>query len=180
MDTIISKIPERKGFLKGEQTLEIGYPWLSFGAILFLEEIVNKTQKVLEFGSGGSTVFFARNCGSIKSFETNKEWFKKVEEKVKDTENAQIYCSSKNDIYNLLEQEIDNSYDIVLVDSYPKDVERIVLANMALSKVKHGGYLIVDNYLKFGMEDFKYPDSEIFTFDQLRYSGKGTRICRLK
>lgn len=177
MKTIITDIPSRKAFLKGEGTLEIGYPWLSFGAIIALESIVNKDYKVLEFGSGGSTVFWAEKCKSVKSFETDPEWFKKVNKRTKEFKNVEIMLITE--IFEVIKKEPDNYYDIVLIDSYPKDAQRLLLTNKSISKIKPNGWLIIDNYLKFGMEDFEYPSKwEIYTFDEFRYSGHGTRICR--
>lgn len=177
--TIVTKIPSRKAFLKGEKSLEIGYPWLTYGAIIFLESLINKSMKVLEFGSGGSTIFWAENCMSVKSFETNSEWFKKVENQAKKYDNVQIILANEKETLDTISNEQDNYYDLVLVDSHPDDIKRISVANSIISKIKTGGYLVIDNYLKFGMEKFKYPKGKIYTFDELHYSGLGTRICRL-
>lgn len=179
MKTIVSKITSRRSFLKGTDCLEIGYPWLSFGAIIALEGIVNKNLKVLEFGSGGSTVFWAKSCKSIKSYETNRTWFEKVREKVKVYKNVELKLSTEAQILKGIENEPNNYYDLALIDSNPKDTHRILLANAVLSKIKINGFLIVDNYFKFGMEKFKYPTSwKIYTFDAFSYSGQGTRICK--
>ena len=40
-------------------------PWISFGAILFLEKILKKDMQVYEYGSGGSTLFFAQRVKCI-------------------------------------------------------------------------------------------------------------------
>jgi predicted O-methyltransferase YrrM len=179
MKTIIADIPSREAFLKGKGALEIGYPWLAYGAIIALEGVVNKRFRVLEFGCGGSTVFWAENCKNVKSFETNPEWFKNVNERVKEFKNVEIKLGRQEQILNMLEREPDKHFDIVLIDSHPQDAERIVFANTSLRKVKPGGFLIIDNYSKFGMQHFNYPQGEIYTFDELRYSGKGTRICKI-
>ena len=91
------------------------------------------------------------------------------------------YDQARNEDQTLkaISNEPDNYYDLILVDSYPPDIKRISVANAVISKIKPGGYLVIDNYLKFGMENFKYPKSQIYTFDELHYSGLGTRICRL-
>ena len=65
MKSIITKIPSREAFLKGEDTLKIGYPWLTYGAVIALEEVIKPDFKILEFGSGGSTFFFANNAESV-------------------------------------------------------------------------------------------------------------------
>lgn len=181
MLTIISDIPSRKAFLNGEGTLEIGYPWLTFGAIIALEGLVNKSMKVLEFGSGGSTLFWANNCKIVKSFETNKDWYKAVETKVKPYNNVELIHANETQILEALKKEPENFYDIVLIDPHPKDANRLLLANIAKSKVKSGGNFIIDNYLKFGMEKFSFPNNwEIYTFDDFRYSGRGTKICKVR
>lgn len=179
MKTIVSDISSRASFFKGQGTLEIGYPWLTFGAIIALESVINKNFKVLEFGSGGSTVFWAERCKSVKSFETNPEWYKNVEKRAEGFKNVEINLLSEAGILEALKKEPDNHYDLVVVDSYPNDIQRILIANAAIAKVKLNGFLIIDNYLKFGMEKFIYPKGwEIYTFDEFRYSGRGTRICR--
>lgn len=178
MKTIISKIPSREAFFKGTDTLKVGYPWLAFGAIIALESIVNKKQKVLEFGSGGSTVFWAKNCKNVKSFETDEKWFKDVQKKLKRQKNIELLLRNQKQILRSLQSEPENHYDIVLIDIYPKHADRLTLANAAIPKIKPGGLLIIDNYEKFGMENFTYPKNwEIYTFDEFRYSGRGTRIC---
>ena len=178
MKTILNDIPNREALLSEAGALKIGFPGLAPGAIMALESIVNKKMKVLEFGSGGSTIFWAKNCKNVKSFETDSHWFIKVKERVSQFRNVEIILGNQKQILKRLEKEPDNHYDIVLVDSYPKHTERIILANTAVPKVKTGGWLIIDNYLKFGMENFSYPKSEIYTFDEIEYSGRGTRVCK--
>lgn len=178
MKTIVSQITSRSAFFKGQDTLTVGYPWLSFGAIIALESLVNKDLEVLEFGSGGSTLFWAKTCKSVKSFETNKEWYEMVKQKTKSFTNVDLNLANEAETLAYLAKE-NKTYDIILVDSYPKDIQRIKLAYAAVLKVKKGGWLILDNYLNFGMQNFKYPKSEIYTFDEFRYSGRGTRLCKI-
>ena len=179
MKTLITDITNRKDFLNGKWALEIGYPWLSFGAIIALEGIVNKRLRVLELGSGGTTVFFAKNCKNVKSYETNADWYKKVMQKVRKYRNVEIGLGNHTDILRSVTKEPDRHYDIVLIDSDPRATDRFSLANAVISKVKIGGWLIVDNYWNFGMDKFNYPKSDILTFDDIVYSGRGTRLCRL-
>lgn len=179
MKTIISDITNHKDFLKGKWTLEIGYPWLSLGAIIALEGIVNKRLRVLEFGSGGSTIFWAKNCKNVKSFETNADWYQKVQQKVKRYRNVEIGLANEKQILRAITKEPDKHYDIVLVNPNLKEARRTLLAEAAVPKVKPGGWLVINNYGKYGMENFNYPKSEIYTFDNLKYSGRGTRLCRI-
>lgn len=63
--------------------LELEQPWLTPKAIDFLNENVQKYDTILEFGTGGSTVYFAKKCLKIVSIEDDELWFKKVQNKLK-------------------------------------------------------------------------------------------------
>ena len=62
----------------GRSPVEIGLPWISFPAIDFLTDYVNKDSSVFEWGSGGSTVFFARRAGWVVSVENDINWHARV------------------------------------------------------------------------------------------------------
>ena len=179
METIITSIPSRAAFFKGKGSLEIGYPWLSFGAIIALESMVSKDSKVLEFGSGGSTVFWADSCKNVRSYETNPGWYELAKKRLTGYKNTELKLANEKETLDAIDKEPYNYYDFVLIDSYPKDIQRLLLAQAVIPKIKINGFMILDNYMKFGMQDFKYPPKwEIYTFDEFGYSGKGTRICK--
>jgi hypothetical protein len=76
-----------------KQPLELGLPWLSFGAIRFLEKFLRPNMQIFEYGSGGSTVFFASRCQSIVSVEDNAEWAKRVRDRLNGVKNANVIFS---------------------------------------------------------------------------------------
>src|SRR5262245_28763699 len=49
-------------------------PWLTFGAVRFLESRLASTQRVFEYGSGGSTLFLARRVEQVISVEHDVRW----------------------------------------------------------------------------------------------------------
>ena len=181
MKTAITKFTNQKSVSNGTYTLKIGYPALTLGAISELEHIVNKRQRVLEVGCGGSTIFWAKNCKNLKSFETDLNWCITVGKKIKRLKNVELKLRKNRQIIQKISQEPDNHYDIILINSNPKQTQRILMANAAVPKIKRNGYLIINNYQTFGMENFSYPPNwEVFTFDQFGYPGRGTRFCKLK
>lgn len=181
MKSIIFSIPSRHDFLKGNLSLERGYPWLTFGAIIFLEGIINKSFKILEFGSGGSTIFWANNCEYVKSYETNKQWFEDVKNRAKNFRNVNLQLVDNQSIFEKIDGEPNHYYDLILVDNDPKDVDRNEVLKSAISKVRRDGWVVIDNYAKFGMEKYSYPSNiKLFTFDELKYSGLGTKIFQLQ
>jgi hypothetical protein len=177
MKTIITKIPSRQSYILGKGTVDIGYPWVTLGAIMALEYIVNKSMKVLEFGSGGSTIFWSKNCKSVKSYETNPYWFKKLATKTEGT-NVEMVLGDQEKILEDTAKEPDNYYDLVLIDADPHRNRRLLFANASIPKLKLGGWLVIDNYWRYSMNDFDYSKWEVYTFDEFDYQGKGTRICK--
>jgi hypothetical protein len=53
-------------------------PWWPFVAIDAVKRCMTPEAKVIEFGSGMSTVWLARRAGYVVSIEDNLEWYKKV------------------------------------------------------------------------------------------------------
>src|SRR4030095_1446538 len=54
--------------------VELELPWFSYGAIEFLENYLQNETRVFEFGSGGSTLFFAQRAQSVVAVEDNAHW----------------------------------------------------------------------------------------------------------
>ena len=179
MRTIITKIPDHKTFYRGEQTIEIGYPWLTFGAIMALEHILREKEVrrnfvMLEMGSGGSTLFFANKVKSLISLEHDARWGEKVQKVI--PSNVTYYCRPVPDLLRFINQEPDGYYDMILADLGSSYKERSELMNASISKLKKGGWMIIDNYRNC---HFDYATGwDVYTFDMFRYSGRGTRLCK--
>jgi len=62
----------------GRSSLADRSPWLTFRAIDELDRIVNRDMTVFEYGSGGSTLFFADRAARVVSVEHVPAWHEKV------------------------------------------------------------------------------------------------------
>lgn len=60
------------------QPLARGIPWLTFGAIEFLEQRLRPDMRVFEYGSGDSTIFFASRVAAVFSVEHDPAWSRHV------------------------------------------------------------------------------------------------------
>lgn len=60
-------------------------PWLSDGAVAFLEDFLSsrRNASVLEFGAGSSTVWLASRVGLLVSVEHDHEWHGVVTDRLK-------------------------------------------------------------------------------------------------
>src|SRR5215470_9498452 len=64
--------------VNGKTPLDLEVPWFSYAAIDFLDTFLKPNMTVCEYGSGGSTVFFARRVRSVFSIEDNSKWHELV------------------------------------------------------------------------------------------------------
>jgi len=91
-------------------------PWFTYSAIDLLKERLNNNLRLLEFGSGNSTLFFAERTKKIISLEHNKDWHQKVFSKLH--ENVElIYTSSATD-KDYLQPLVENNlkFDVIIID----------------------------------------------------------------
>lgn len=64
---------------RGDRTpLTDGVPWIPFAARRFLDRNVPMGASVFEYGTGGSTISFARRGGSVVSVEHDPRWLEAV------------------------------------------------------------------------------------------------------
>lgn len=68
----MAELKIQEDYWTGSKCLENEVPWQTPGSIITENEILSPNDHVLEIGSGGSTLFFARRCKSVVSIET--EW----------------------------------------------------------------------------------------------------------
>lgn len=192
MNTILSQMPAWPQYMKGQETLAVGYPWLALGAILTMERLLQPSWRVLELGSGGSTLFWARRCATVYSYETDATWAARVHTAVVKYGNTRVtHCATVEMIGQHLAAMPVQSIDLVVIDhndpacqAIRRNPNRLPLALAALPALKSGGWLLVDNYDCFGMQAFDWTSFLVFTFDEAgglapktrRYSGRGTRL----
>lgn len=62
-----------------KEPVDVGLPWFSFEAIEFLANYVTNNTVILEFGAGGSTIFFGARAGRVISVEMSRDWARRVQ-----------------------------------------------------------------------------------------------------
>lgn len=166
----IKDIPE--DHYKGERTVALELPWLTPESIIFLDNILKPHFKVLEFGSGGSTLFFSRRCQEVTSFETNPQWMDKMKDTIHEKSLNNIYYYPIEDYREICKGK---DFDCILIDTADDaKVKRADLMHFSLGILKTGGLIIMDNY---GSYTYNVP-SEFSekAFDNVHWWGKGTKI----
>lgn len=72
-------------------------PWISYDAIRELKQFLTKESRVLEFGSGMSTIWYAKHAGEVFSVEDYQPWYHKVNRllKQKSIENVNYFLPNR-------------------------------------------------------------------------------------
>lgn len=87
-------------------------PWYTFPAIRFLKDIVSSNHKVLEYGSGFSSLYFRDKVSQLVTIEHNSEWAEKLlqENPLLDIhvcrENSGVHPEAKNVYDNFINSTI--------------------------------------------------------------------------
>jgi hypothetical protein len=117
-------------------------PWLGYRAVKRLESILQPDWRVLEFGSGMSSLFFASRCAQLVSVESDPAWYDSMRELFAQKGIANVdYRLRSLEAYTDHPDLPDHSFDLILVDGMVRDRA----AALALQKVKPGGYVMLDN-----------------------------------
>lgn len=140
--------------------LEVGLPWLTFSAIQYLEKYIRPDMTVFEYGSGGSTIFFARRAAMVTSVEENQDWIGHVKRTlaIEELHNSQLLhhpydfqqtAGFETSTYlHALEGQL---YDIILIDGtdfYTHEARPHCLRR-AENFIKPGGIIVVDDAWRY-------------------------------
>lgn len=167
----ISKLPVWSLSLTGFKPTAERTPMMPYNAIEWLRNNVQSTWSVFEYGSGGSTFFFANRAAHIVSIEHEKGWYDIVDRSLHEqgytnteyhyvapqsiSESAPPQCCALRSLSDkpqyadrhfgnymrAIEPYPDQSFDLVVVDGRA----RACCVRAAIPKVKPGGYLLIDD-----------------------------------
>jgi predicted O-methyltransferase YrrM len=146
--------------LFSEQTpLEQELPWFSYRAIDFLASFLQPEMSVFEYGSGGSTLFFARAAGSVVSTENDARWLEKVDQRLRAKRIGNVILQHREFDVAAPEDFEQSSYlhsipagnfDVIVVDGAEERVPvRPMCFYHAENYVQAGGIIVVDDSWKY-------------------------------
>lgn len=141
--------------------LDLRLPWFSWGAIRFLDSVIKPGMMCFEWGSGGSTLFFADHGCEVHSVEDNAQWYGQVGQKASqsgnnvrlehipyDFDKAQDFATSKYLNPGIALER----FDVIVVDGTEGDIKvRPQCFEKAQQFVKKGAMIIVD-------DSWRYPE----------------------
>lgn len=122
-------------------------PWWTFAANEWVKARIRKTDRVFEYGSGGSTLWLAAHANSVVSVEHDETWFEKTRPAM--PSNAKVllrqaddeFTSDVSGPYCSAISEAEAPFDIIVIDG----MERNACARLASRFLSPNGVIIFDN-----------------------------------
>ena len=123
-------------------------PWMNYSLIALLEEHLTDDMKLLEFGSGYSTLFFSRLAGSVTSIESDGEWCETTRQTVGDRAEVILVESTETEAYRKVLEKLDDLFDVILIDGR----NRVSCALLTSDMVTERGVILFDDSMR---EEYK-------------------------
>lgn len=140
-------------------------PMLTYPFLKFLEKRINREMTVFEYGSGNSTLWWAKRVNRVVACEHDKGWFEKMSRDVPAHAEVKYVPLEREDYANFVKQ-YRNEFDVVVIDGR----DRIKCAINSVPALKEGGVIIWDDTERdFYREGFRQL-SEL-GYKQLEFEG---------
>ena len=116
-------------------------PWVTYSFIDFISERLNKNMDIFEYGSGNSTLWYAKRVNSVISIEHDKKWFEKLKNNI--PKNVTIYYKKLiyGGEYAKFPKILERKFDLVIVDGR----DRVNCIKYSLDVLKSKGVIVLDD-----------------------------------
>lgn len=141
-------------------------PWVTYSFIDFISERIKKDHTIFEFGSGNSTIYYAKRAKKVVSVEHDKEWFDKISASAPSNSEMVFSELQTGGEYSKMPSAMEQQFDIIIVDGR----DRVNCCYNSISALSENGVVVLDD-----SERLKYNDARIFFkkegFKELSFSG---------
>jgi len=121
-------------------------PWLTIPFIRFLDARLDAKMRLLEFGSGNSTLYFSKRVSAVVSIESDESWYAHVRECI-DEDVVSLHLVERTE-YAAFPATMGSLFSIILVDGH----DRFECASSSLSLLTSDGVLVLDNSIRIEYE----------------------------
>ncbi len=116
-------------------------PWMNYSVVQFLEKRLHDQMRLFEYGSGYSTMFYARHVGQVTSVEYDQEWCRRLSPTL--PENVDLIHQHRDldgDYCRVILRD-DTRYDVVVIDG----ADRNACIACAMDRLNDGGVMLLDD-----------------------------------
>lgn len=141
-------------------------PWVTYSFIDFIKDRITKEHNIFEFGSGNSTIFYAKLAGSVYSVEHDKDWFERSS-KINLPNVKMIQCDLvPGGAYCKSAAPTGKKFHVIIVDGR----DRVNCCKQAVESLAENGVIVLDD-----SERAEYAEAHVFLkakgFKYLPFSG---------
>lgn len=112
-------------------------PWIGARAVIQFEQLLKPDMRVLEFGSGGSTLWLGKLVRDVVSIETDQKWYEAVSKQAAANTSVILW----NDPFP---PEFENKFDLLFIDGEPI-AWRANWIKAIPQLLKNNGIVVLDN-----------------------------------
>ena len=141
-------------------------PWMNYPLISFLDERLNKSIVMFEFGSGFSTIYFASKVKEITSIEYDLEWYKKMRESCPKNAKTEYTPVDKSGSYSKSVKKSHIRYDIIVVDGR----DRVDCFKEGITQLTDRGVIILDDSQRIDYSE-SFEHSKRLGFRHINFEG---------
>lgn len=150
-------------------------PWVTYSFIDFITPRLTKELTIFEYGSGSSTLFYAKRVKKVVSVEHDETWFNKIV-KTK-PQNAEMIFSKleRGGEYSKKAAALGEKYDIIIVDGR----DRVNCCMNSIDALTAKGVIVLDDSER---KDYEKAGSFLKQagFKELSFSGISPGLFYLK
>jgi hypothetical protein len=118
-------------------------PWYTYPAIEYLKQLDFRGRTVFEYGSGNSTLFWAARAERVVSVEDDEAWYLKMRPQL--PANCELLLETDLAAYVDTITRYRERFDIIVVDGAARGGTRLRCSRNAVTALKRGGMVILDN-----------------------------------
>ena len=115
-------------------------PWYTYPAIEYISQFDYSAKKVFEFGTGNSSMYWAKRAKKVISIEDKPEWYEKFAAEFAAPNWQMRYCDEKQGYEDTILAD-GEKYDVIIIDGK----RRAECAANAVKALATGGMIILDD-----------------------------------
>jgi hypothetical protein len=139
-------------------------PWFTYPAIEYIKQLDLSDKRVLEYGSGFSTMFWAKRARSVVSIEDNNGWYEQLKPQLPVNVDY-LYVKDQAEYVGAVEK-LESQFDIIVNDG----IYRLSCAKASRPKLADGGFVILDNSDWCTQVCAYYRDSDLIEVDMAGFT----------
>ena len=115
-------------------------PWYTYPAIEYISQFDYSAKKVFEYGTGYSSMYWAKRAQKVVSIEDKPEWYEKFKQEFSAPNWQMHYCDEKEGYEDMIFSG-GEKYDVIVIDGK----RRAECAACAIKALAKGGMIILDD-----------------------------------